>query len=655
MMTDFELLHSILRANGQAGVAWKAGDTSMMRLTAAQRQRRLGYVPGPGELSLAERERRSQAMLALPARAGTTPLGWNWCNVNGRNFISAVKDQGNCGSCVAFGTTGAIDGTMRTTTGIAVNDPGGSLISDLSEGQLFYCGAGLKCSIGWNVPPALAYATSPGLAPEADFPYTAGNQACSVATNWQGRVTQVSATQTLLTPADMKQAISTIGPVITCFTVYEDFYAYTTGVYQWNGTSPAEDGHCVCVVGYDDHQQAWLCKNSWGTNWGYDGYFWIRYGQCGIDATMWAITAFSNIYPIFPATSMPAACIYSQQQMHVCYRDLNGNIQDSYWDGDAWHSQQLTGTYGLTNGPTAFGSPNTATYNDQQHVCSVDNGGNIQDAWFTGAAWTLQQLTGNGGKTNGPAAAGPPDVLSYNGQMHVCYRDTGGWIQDAWWTGGAWTIQQLTGPTGSGSKTNGPAAAGDPTTIEFNGQQHVCYRDTSGNIQDVWWSGSAWALVTLTGNGGTTSAPAAAGDPKPVVYEDQMHVCYRDTNGWIQDVWWTGSGWATQQLTGASGSGSKTTGPFATGNPGTCWYSNQMHVCFRDTGGNIWDVYWTGSAWQLQQLTGFGSPTTAPPASSDPIVTTLPNTDEMHVLYRDTTNRVRNVYWDGSGWLQQPV
>ena len=134
-----------------------------------------------------------------------------------------------------------------------------------------------------------------------------------------------------------------------------------------------------------------------------------------------------------------------------------------------------------------------------------------------------------------------------------------------------------------------------------------------------------------------------------------MHVCYRDTNGWIQDVWWTGSGWATQQLTGASGSGSKTTGPFATGNPGTCWYSNQMHVCFRDTGGNIWDVYWTGSAWQLQQLTGFGSPTTAPPASSDPIVTTLPNTDEMHVLYRDTTNRVRNVYWDGSGWLQQPV
>jgi C1A family cysteine protease len=652
MTIDAEFLSSILLANSQAGVTWRAGDTSMMHLTEAQRRLRLGYVPGPGEMSLAEREQRSREMHALGVTGGAVPPGWDWRSVNGRSFISSVKDQSNCGSCVAFGTTGAIDGTMRTSLGLAVNDPSGSLMPDLSEAQLFYCGAAptYNCQTGWYVTAALAYGTSPGLAPEADFPYTPGNQACAVASGWQGRVTQVSATQTLVTADAMKLSISTVGPVIACFTVYQDFYSYTGGVYQWNGSSPVEGGHCVCVIGYDDNQKAWLCKNSWGTNWGVGGYFWIRYGQCGIDAAMWAVTAFTNVYPFFTATDVPALCYYSGQ-MHVCYRDINGNIQDSYWDGSSWHPQQLTGTYGLTNGPPAYGGPNGSAYSDQMHVCYRDTGGNIQDAWWTGSAWTLQQLTGNGGKTSGPPAAGTPHIISYNGQMHVCYRDTSGNIQDPWWTGSAWTLQQLTGP---GSKTGGPPAAGDPDAVNYDNQMHVCYRDTSGNIQDAWWTGSAWTLQQLTGpgSGSKTNGPIAAGDPNTVSYSDQMHVCYRDTGGNIQDAWWTGSAWTVQQLTG-SGSGSKTNGPAAAGNPNVCAYSGQMHVCYRDTGGNIWDAYWTGSTWALQKLTGANSVSTAPPAASDPVVIVYSN--QMHVTYRDNANHVRDVYWDGGGWYQQPV
>ena len=43
-------------------------------------------------------------------------------------------------------------------------------------------------------------------------------------------------------------------------------------------------GHIVAVVGYDDAEQYWICKNSWGSEWGENGYFKIKYGECKIDS-----------------------------------------------------------------------------------------------------------------------------------------------------------------------------------------------------------------------------------------------------------------------------------------------------------------------------------------------------------------------------------
>ena len=51
---------------------------------------------------------------------------------------------------------------------------------------------------------------------------------------------------------DMKTYLSSTGPLIACFSVYEDFYSYKSGVYSWNGKAPLEGGHCVCVIGYDE-------------------------------------------------------------------------------------------------------------------------------------------------------------------------------------------------------------------------------------------------------------------------------------------------------------------------------------------------------------------------------------------------------------------
>ncbi len=291
---------SILRQISETNASWTAAETTIMRLPPEERRRRLGYIPGPDEESLEQREQRSRAnaMVALTASASATPSAIDWRNVGGYNYVTSVKDQGSCGSCVAFGTASTMESAERILAGIPVNGVSPNAIQDLSEAQLFYCGTTNACNIGWYVGSALSFATNPGVVPESCFPYTAGNQACNPCSNWQSQVTQLNLSHWISNVADMKTWLATRGPLIACFSVYADFYSYSGGVYT-HTSGALEGGHCVSCIGYSDSLGAWLCKNSWGTGWGMNGYFWIAYGQCGIDSSMAAIDNFTTMYPLY--------------------------------------------------------------------------------------------------------------------------------------------------------------------------------------------------------------------------------------------------------------------------------------------------------------------------------------------------------------------
>jgi acylphosphatase len=284
----------------RAGARWQADLTTMAPLAPEQRRLRLGYVPGPDEPPLAERERlAAEAFRAVADARGATaeapgfPAAFDWRNVGGLNYVSPIRDQGGCGSCVAFGTCATVETTARAQE----QDP--SLAIDLSEGQLFYCIArsqGRTCggpSGGWWVPPALDGFKNEGVTDEACYPYTAGDQDCTnLCTDWKNRATLVTAWHQISSHDDMKTWLSTRGALAACFTVYDDFFSYSSGVYH-HVSGGVAGGHCISIIGYDDVGQFWICKNSWGTGWGESGYFCIGYGECGIDAAAWAVDGVS--------------------------------------------------------------------------------------------------------------------------------------------------------------------------------------------------------------------------------------------------------------------------------------------------------------------------------------------------------------------------
>jgi C1A family cysteine protease len=269
-------LAALQDALAEAGNPWNSGATAMTALEERERTIRLGVPPRP------ELPAHDDALAAAVAdtRAAGAPTSFDLRNVGGVSYDTPVKDQGACGSCVAFGTVAVMETVFRYTRRT-------TMPIDLSEAHLFYChgrAAGRNCSNGWLPEPALTCARDKGVTFEDYYPYTAGDQDCSnLNADWPNRLAKVSSFETISgNVAKMKESISTYGSVTACFNVFQDFFSYRSGVYRHLSGGLA-GGHCVVLIGYDDAAGCWIARNSWGTNWGDAGYFRIAYGECGIE------------------------------------------------------------------------------------------------------------------------------------------------------------------------------------------------------------------------------------------------------------------------------------------------------------------------------------------------------------------------------------
>jgi C1A family cysteine protease len=204
----------------------------------------------------------------------------DWRSYNEQNAVTSIKDQQGCGSCVAFGVAATVES-------MAIIEHKKQY--DLSEAELFFCagpqaGAGACPQGGWWPSDAMPYLRDTGVSQEDCFPYGDQQIPCKTCSERDQQAVYITKDVEILDVDERKKYISNIGPMIGGMRVFSDFMLYQNGVYS-HVTGGEEGGHCIQILGYDDKEGCWICKNSWNEGWGDNGFFRIAYNEpdSGID------------------------------------------------------------------------------------------------------------------------------------------------------------------------------------------------------------------------------------------------------------------------------------------------------------------------------------------------------------------------------------
>ncbi len=274
-------IDAIKKAIAKKGARWTAGETWLMKLSPEERKRLCG--------TLLSKPVNNVPLLKIPVLQ-YFPMELDWRDNNG-NWVTPVKYQANCGSCWDFAAVGQVESWWKITNANLDS------VIDLSEQFILSCSDG-TCD-GWHTEYALDFIRDTGVPGESCFEYQADDEllcedACD---DWEDEAVTIPGWGYVTLDEDVINTIKSAliqHPISASYTVYDDFYFYTGGVYEhvWGERS---GGHAILIIGWNDADSCWICKNSWGPNWGETadftpinlelnngGYFRIKWSNCGI-------------------------------------------------------------------------------------------------------------------------------------------------------------------------------------------------------------------------------------------------------------------------------------------------------------------------------------------------------------------------------------
>ena len=204
----------------------------------------------------------------LGSTVQTLPSSYGWMS----NGVTPIKNQGNCGSCWAFSTVGALESQILLQ---------GAGTVDLSEQYLVSCNVN-----GWNCPNGGRFAhdyhmdlsgqdnNGSGAVLTANKPYTGTESSCKESYNHPYTISNwayIGTEYTIPSVNAIKQAIYTYGPVSIAICARPKFQGYSGGIFN-TGESCGSGviNHAVVLVGWNDNggNGYWIFRNSWGTSWG---------------------------------------------------------------------------------------------------------------------------------------------------------------------------------------------------------------------------------------------------------------------------------------------------------------------------------------------------------------------------------------------------
>lgn len=224
--------------------------------------------------------RRNATATFMPPYNMKVPDHWDWRD---HGYVTEVKNQGMCGSCWAFSSTGSLEGQHKRKFDKLVS---------LSEQNLVDCSRkyGNNGCNGGLMDNAFTYIKeNHGVDTEVSYPYKGRDMKChfnrkTVGADDNGFFDLPEGDEEAL-----KVAVATQGPISVAIDAgHQSFQMYKKGVYYEPECSPENLDHGVLVVGYgtdDDGSDYWIIKNSWGMMWGEKGYIRMarnRDNHCGI-------------------------------------------------------------------------------------------------------------------------------------------------------------------------------------------------------------------------------------------------------------------------------------------------------------------------------------------------------------------------------------
>jgi cathepsin L len=254
---------------------FKVGINSIADLPFSEYQKLNGYRRLYGDAQ----QRKNSSRFLAPMNVDV-PESVDWRD---HGYVTEVKNQGMCGSCWAFSSTGSLEGQHKRATG--------NLVS-LSEQNLVDCSTsyGNNGCNGGLMDFAFQYVKeNHGIDTETSYPYKARQKKChfdkqSIGADDTGFVDLPEGSE-----EQLKVAVATQGPVSVAIDAgHRSFQLYKQGVYYEKQCSSEQLDHGVLVVGYGtdpQHGDYWIVKNSWGTTWGENGYVRMarnRNNHCGI-------------------------------------------------------------------------------------------------------------------------------------------------------------------------------------------------------------------------------------------------------------------------------------------------------------------------------------------------------------------------------------
>jgi len=211
--------------------------------------------------------------------------------------VGAVRDQGQCGSCWAFGAVEAISDRFCIQGG--KSSP--VLLSTQDMTSCDHSDGG--CNGGW-LESAWSYLQSKGVVTETCYPYElppchhpcgtplptpSCKSTCKDGRSFSGDKHFAKNVYAVRGVSNIQTEIMTNGPVEAAFHVYGDFPNYKSGVYH-HVSGSLLGGHAIEIIGWgvESGTPYWLVKNSWNTEWGDNGLFKILRGsnECNIEGNI---------------------------------------------------------------------------------------------------------------------------------------------------------------------------------------------------------------------------------------------------------------------------------------------------------------------------------------------------------------------------------